>query len=68
MAKNALSLGFWYQSLSPNPCDDVAWLKTNGYEGVMVYAFQEDQNATLLGTLVDAWCGPGNWNKTPNCP
>jgi hypothetical protein len=68
MAQNALSLGFWTDQASPNPVQDVAWLKANGYEGVMVYAFEAPQNAALLGTLVNAWCGPGNWNQTPNCP
>ncbi len=70
MAKNALSLGFLSGdgTSSPHPIQDVDWLKKNGYEGVMVYAFEVAANSSLLGTLVNAWCGPGNWNQTPNCP
>lgn len=63
MNTQALVLGFWSGSPSPNPATDVQWLKQNGYEGVMVYAFQEAPNCTLLGQLVCDWCGPGNWKR-----
>ncbi|MGA8432869.1 MAG: glycosyl hydrolase family 18 protein [Candidatus Sulfotelmatobacter sp.] len=68
MRKNTLSLGFWTGQPSRNPGNDVDWLKKNGYEGVMVYVFQIASETSLMGTLVNAWCGPGNWNKKPNCP
>ena len=68
MAANTLSLGFWSGQPSPDPSADVAWLKTNKYEGVMVYAFQESANSALLGKLVNDWLGPNNWIKKPNCP
>ncbi|TDW47226.1 glycosyl hydrolase family 18 (putative chitinase) [Flavobacterium sp. 270] len=68
MATDTLVCGFWSGQPSPSPADDVSWLKTNGYEGVMVYAFQEQSNIDLLGSLVNDWNGNGNWNKTPNCP
>jgi len=68
MSKNALALGFWSGSPAPTPDVDVEWLKSNDYGGVMVYAFQEAPNPSLIGSLVDYWCGPGNWNKLPNCP
>jgi hypothetical protein len=68
MATNTLVCGFQSGSSSEPPADDVVWLKENGYEGVMVYAFQDQSNVTLLGTLVNDWYGSGNWNKRPNCP
>lgn len=68
MAKNALSLGFWSGHQFRNSTADVAWLKAHGYEGVMVYAFEDAPDQALLGKLVDAWHGPGNWNKLANCP
>lgn len=70
MAANTLVCGFWSGQTSPfrSPSEDVAWLKDNNYEGVMVYAFQDQPNVKLLGELVNYWNGNGNWNKTPNCP
>ncbi|WKL45887.1 glycosyl hydrolase family 18 protein [Flavobacterium pectinovorum] len=70
MAKNTLVCGFWsgQPSHTSSPSQDVSWLKENGYEGVMVYAFQQQSNIDLLGDLVNDWNGAGNWNKTPNCP
>lgn len=68
MATNALSKGFWANQPSSNPAGDVTWLKSNGYAGVMVYAFPEGDNQAYLGQLVIDWCGSGNWNQTPNCP
>lgn len=68
MPSNKLVCGFWSGQASPSPSNDVAWLKQNNYEGVMVYAFQDQPNIDLLGKLVNDWNGNGNWNKTPNCP
>lgn len=67
MNKSALSKGFYAPQPSANVSADVEWLKSNGYAGVMAYAFQDEVNQELLGTLVDAWVGPGNWNKAANC-
>lgn len=68
MAKNKLSLGFWSNSPPANPAKDVEWLKQNGYEGVMMYAFESLPNVDLMRTLVNYLYGDGNWNKDPNCP
>lgn len=68
MKKNELVCGFWSGSPSQDPKADVSFLKSNAYAGVMVYAFQDQHNANLLGDLVNDWNGPGNWNKAPNCP
>ncbi|MEN2400426.1 glycosyl hydrolase family 18 protein [Flavobacterium sp. MC2016-06] len=68
MVANSLICGFWSVHPSKSPVQDVLWLKEKGYEGVMVYAFQEQSNIDLLGDLVNDWNGSGNWNKTPNCP
>lgn len=68
MKKNTLSLGFWTGQPSPDPKGDVNWLKANGYEGVMVYAFQGQDNQDLLGEVVVDWCGQGSWSRLPNCP
>lgn len=62
MNKNDLSLGFWSGSPSPTPTQDVQWLRHSGYGGVMLYGFEEQSNVDLMGDLVNAWYGPGNWN------
>lgn len=67
MAKNRLSQGFWSGQPSPNPGQDVEWIKNNGYEGVMIFGFEEQSNVDLMGTLVNDLYGPGNWNRDPNC-
>ena len=63
MSKAALSMGYQVGYSVPDPSTQVAWLKTNGYAGFMVYAFENPANQAYLGTLVDDWMGPGNWNK-----
>jgi len=68
MAKNTVSKGFWSGSPSPTPDADVKWIKDNGYGGIMIYAFEEQSNIDLMGTLVNDLYGQGNWNKAPNCP
>lgn len=68
MAKESLSLGFWSGQKSSNATADVEWVKKNGYAGVMAYAVEDAQDQALLGSLVDAWDGPGNWNKQAHCP
>jgi len=60
--KNQLSLGFWSHQASPNPDQDVKWLIDQGYAGIMVYAFETQDNVDLMGQLVNDWYGPGNWN------
>lgn len=65
MTTAALGMGFWTVQPSSDPAADVAWVKANGYAGVMVYAFEIQENQDLLGNLVNLWCGPGNWNSQP---
>jgi hypothetical protein len=62
MSKETLSLGFWDERSSGNPAQDVQWLKSNGYGGAMIFGFEEDVNVNLMGTIVNGWYGPGNWN------
>jgi hypothetical protein len=62
LSRGQLSLGFWSGGASPNPDQDVQWLLDNGYAGIMVYAFESQENVDLMGQLVNAWYGPGNWN------
>lgn len=62
MAKNKLSLGFDANHASSDPEGDVAWLKENGYEGIMIFDFFNPENIILMGTLVNAFYGPNNWN------
>jgi hypothetical protein len=65
MSPAGLGMGYWTGQPSGDPAADVAWVKANGYAGSMVYAFDGEDNQALLGQLVDAWMGPGNWNKKP---
>ncbi len=67
LRKQQLSLGFWSGQPSPDPASDVAWLKKNEYAGMMIFAFEDQSNVDLMGTLVNDWYGPGNWNVDPNC-
>jgi hypothetical protein len=62
MTPPKLGMGFWTGQPSSDPQSDIQWLKTNGYAGYMVYAWGESGNTALMGQLVDAWMGPGNWN------
>ena len=62
MSKDTLSLGFWSGQPSSDPVNYVQWIKDNGYEGVMVFAFQDPSNVDLMGKLVNALYGPGNWS------
>jgi hypothetical protein len=49
MSKPDLLLGgFWSGSPSPNPGEDVNWLRQNRYGGVMVFGYEEPANAALL--------------------
>jgi hypothetical protein len=67
MAKNTLSQGFWSNQQPQNPAQDVGWIKNNGYGGVMMFAFDDPTNSTMMGQLVDDLYGAGNWNFDPNC-
>ena len=62
LENNQLSLGFWSGSPSRSPTKDVRWIHDKGYAGVMVFGFEEQSNVDLLGDLVNAWYGAGNWN------
>ena len=60
MAQAALAYGYQgYAGLASE-----AWLKQNGYAGVMVYAFDDPANQQVMGELVNGWMGPGNWNQS----
>lgn len=58
-----LALVYGFQPPMGSPDGSVAWLKSNGYGGVMVYPFQVSDSQDLMGVLVNDWMGPGNWNK-----
>ena len=64
MAKNKLSCGFLRDKDHPSydPTPAVNWIVNNGYEGVMVDGFESPANIELMGILVNALYGPGNWN------
>jgi hypothetical protein len=62
LRKDQLSLGFWSGQPSGDPEGDVRWLRENGYAGAMIFGFEEQSNVELMGRLVNAWYGPGNWN------
>jgi hypothetical protein len=62
LSKDQLSLGFWSGQPSSDPSQDVQWLKDNGYAGLMIFAFESQDNLDLMGQLVDDWYGSGNWN------
>lgn len=53
MTKKALLMG--YNSDSPSNKDEVSWLKTEGYAGVMVYNCVPDGNLPLIIKLVNDW-------------
>jgi hypothetical protein len=63
LTKKQLSLGFWSGDRSRTPIEDVQWLRYQGYAGVMVYGFEDQSGVNLMGNLVGAWYGPGNWSK-----
>ena len=63
LSKRQLSLGYWSGQPSPTPARDVRWLRRRGYAGVMLYAFEQRAGVNLMGDLVDAWYGPGNWRR-----
>src|ERR1700748_316221 len=50
--KSQLSLGFWSGQPSSTPDQDVQWLINKGYAGIMVYAFETQDNVNLMGQLV----------------
>jgi hypothetical protein len=68
LSKGQLSLGFWSGQPSRTPAKDVKWARDSGYAGAMVYGFEEKSNVDLMGKLVNAWYGPGNWNKVARAP
>jgi hypothetical protein len=63
LTKKQLSLGFWSGDPSRTPIEDVHWLRDEGYAGVMLYGFEDQSGVKLMGRLVDAWYGPGNWER-----
>jgi Glycosyl hydrolases family 18 len=63
LTKQQLSLGFWAGDPSRTPIEDVQWIQYQGYAGVMVYGFEDQSGVSLMGDLVGAWYGPGNWRQ-----
>lgn len=63
LPKHSLSNGFQagFGGSSITISEDVYWLNSNGYGGFMVFNFGIKPNQDLLGELVNAWLGPGNW-------
>ncbi|ATQ76134.1 hypothetical protein CR152_17530 [Massilia violaceinigra] len=66
MKPATLALGFEAPSGLP-VARTVEWLKEGGYAGAMVYAFEMDDDANLLGELIIKWCGPDAWCKSDQC-
>ena len=64
MSPLGLAMGYWTDQPATPPTLGVEWLKANGYAGYMVYAGDDAPDQALLGQLVDAWSGPGNWNRS----
>ncbi len=62
LVKSQLSLGFTAGHGPKDPAPYVEWVQANGYAGAMVYAFEDPANVDLMGQIVNAWYGPGNWN------
>ncbi len=65
MGKKTLAYGYNYGNTYNIP-QEVEWLKSNGYGGVMIFAFQNSNNRDLMGQVINAWYGPGNWNYNSN--
>jgi len=72
MNKNQLVLGFSAESRFQSQWSTVGPVSEEivkeGYEGGMMFDF-ENQPASLglMENMVNALCGPGNWNVDPNC-
>jgi hypothetical protein len=64
LTKKQLSVGFWSGGPSRTPIEDVQWLRSQGYAGVMLYGFEDQSGVKLMGRLVNAWYGPGSWRRT----
>jgi hypothetical protein len=62
LLNNQLSLGFWAGSPSRSPTREVQWIRSKLYAGVMLFEFEAQSGVDLMGKLVNAWYGPGNWN------
>jgi hypothetical protein len=67
LSSEQLFLGFWAGSPSQNPSQDIQYLQSNNYGGMMVYNFNNSNNSNLMGELVNYWYGSGSWNIKPNC-
>jgi hypothetical protein len=60
MAKLALAYGY-NGYVDPTAA---AWVQQQGYAGFMAYSFEGQAGQDVMGQLVNAWMGPGNWNKS----
>lgn len=65
MAPATVSKGYWSSQPPASVSEDVAWIKDNGYGGVMIFGFENEANVDLMGELVNDLYGPGNWNWVP---
>lgn len=61
MAAANVSKGYWSNQTPPSVSGDVAWIKANGFGGVMIFGFESQANVDLMGDLVNDLYGPGNW-------
>ncbi|HEY1607009.1 MAG TPA: glycosyl hydrolase family 18 protein [Allosphingosinicella sp.] len=64
MEPSQLAMGYWTGQSAYPPTLGIDWMKSKGYAGYMTYATESAGNQALLGDLVNAWMGPGNWNET----
>ena len=63
MRKDNLLMGYWTGDPVNDPGAEANALKQEGYAGIMAFGIEKTKNQKLMGTLVDGWMGPGNWNK-----
>lgn len=61
MAANTVAQGYWSNQPPISVSADVAWIKANGFGGVMIFGFESQANVTLMGQLINDLYGPGNW-------
>ncbi len=79
MSKTSLVLGFSAENTFSGDWGQVATtmpeVVSDGWGGGMIFDYENTATyqggpvgVTLLGQIVTAEMGPGNWNQTPNCP
>ncbi|MDH4471937.1 MAG: glycosyl hydrolase family 18 protein [Fluviicola sp.] len=57
MDKSRLSYGYYsnFETIYNIP-KEVSWLKSNGYGGAMIFAFEEQSNRDLMTKVINSWC------------